>query len=72
MKLQLKGLAADLFISFYLFATLFVRFQLEAQLQGRYAISMFIGGFGLLFLWALIKSKFLSPNYFGLIEEKRS
>ena len=72
MKLQLKGLPADLFISVYLFATLFVRFQLEGQLHGRYAISMFIGGFGLLFLWALIKSKFLSPNYFGLLKEKSS
>lgn len=70
MKLQLNGLASDIFISIYLLITLLFRFLLEAQLQGRYTVSLFIGGFGLLFLWALIKSKILNPNYFGLLGEK--
>ena len=72
MKLQLNGLASDIFITIYLFVTLLVRFLLESQLHGRYAVSMFIGGFGLLFLWALVKSKVLNPNYFGLMGEKSS
>jgi len=72
MKLQLNGLASDIFISIYLFATLLLRFLLESQLHGRYAISLFIGAFGLLFLWALIKSKILNPNYFGLMGQKNS
>ena len=71
MKLQLNGLASDVFISIYLFATLFARFLLESQLHGRYAVSMFIGGLGLLFLWVLIKSKILNPNYFGLMGKKK-
>ncbi|MEM1119723.1 MAG: hypothetical protein AAGJ18_04705 [Bacteroidota bacterium] len=65
-----KGLLSDLFIVAYLGGTLLLRFYLEASLQGAYMVSILVGGFGLLFLWAMIKGGLLEPNYFGLIEKK--
>lgn len=67
-RFQLGPLASDLFITCYLVATLGLRFWLEDQLLGYYLISIGMGAFGLLFLWALIKSKWLNPNYFGLLK----
>ncbi len=66
MKLQLGQKASDVFVVVYITATLLMRFLIEPQLQGRYMISVALGGFALLFLWALVKSKFLSPSWFGL------
>ncbi|MEM6319227.1 MAG: hypothetical protein AAF960_16260 [Bacteroidota bacterium] len=65
-----KGLLSDIFITCYLAGTLFLRFYLEDTLQGAYMVSMLVGVFGLLFLWAMIKGGILAPNYFGLIEKK--
>jgi hypothetical protein len=48
-----------------------LRFVLEPQLQGYYLVSLALGAFALLFLWALIKSKFLQPTYFGMFPVKR-
>lgn len=64
----MNALLSDIFIAVYLIATLFLRFYIEPQLQGNFIISMIFGLFALLFLWALIKSKLLNPNYFGLLE----
>ena len=67
MNLQLGPLASDIFVSIYLLMTLVARFLFEAQLRGNILISIAIGGLALLFLWALVKVKFLNPTYFGLL-----
>ncbi len=66
MKLQLGPKASDIFVAIYLGITLLGRFLLEPQLQGRYLVSMILGAFALLFLWALTKSKIINPTFFGL------
>ncbi len=67
--LKLGPLTSDVFICIYLTGTLVLRFALESQIQGYYLISVGLGAFGLLFLWALIKSKILNPTYFGLLRQ---
>ncbi|MCB9309211.1 MAG: hypothetical protein H6567_04020 [Lewinellaceae bacterium] len=57
---------SNIIVVLYIILTFFLRFILEPQLQGRYAISIGLGLFALLFLWALIKSKILKPTIFGL------
>jgi hypothetical protein len=69
-KFSLGPIASDWFIAFYLTATLAIRFILEPQLNGYYLISLGLGAFALLFLWALIKSKILRPSYFGFFPQK--
>jgi hypothetical protein len=59
-------LLSDLFIALYVLATLGLRFYLEPQLQGNFLLSVAIGAFALLFLWALIKAKILRPSILGL------
>ncbi|MEM6698896.1 MAG: hypothetical protein AAF599_10900 [Bacteroidota bacterium] len=66
MKFKLNGIASDLFVTFYVMATLFFRFQLESQLNGSFLVSIALGGFALLFLWALHKVGFIQPSWFGL------
>lgn len=70
MKFQLGRKASDVFVAVYLFCTLLLRFFLEPTLNGHYFISLALGAFALLFLWALSKSKFLNPGWFGLIRTK--
>lgn len=62
MKLQIGKTASDIIITIYLLGTLLIRFFLEPQLQSSYIISIMLGLFGLLFLWALVKSKILNPG----------
>lgn len=71
MKFQLGKTTSDIIITIYILGTLFLRFLLEPQLQNFYLISILLGCFGLLFLWALIKSKYLNPGWFGLLEPKQ-
>ncbi len=71
MKLQIGKTASDIIVTIYLLGTLLIRFFLEPQLQSNFIISIMLGLFGLLFLWALIKSKVLNPGWFGLLEPKR-
>jgi hypothetical protein len=59
---------SDWIVTIYVIATLYARFVLESQLQGNLLISIGLGAFALLFLWALIKSKVLNPSFFGLYE----
>lgn len=68
-RLSLGPAASDWFITIYLTITLALRFILEPQLQGFYIISLGLGAFALLFLWALIKSKVLRPSYFGFFPQ---
>ena len=67
MKLQLGQKASDVFVVIYVVGTLFLRFVIEPQLSGRIFISIALGAFALLFLWALVKSKFINPSWFGLM-----
>ncbi len=70
MTLQLGSRSSDIFIVIYLLLTLVARFLFEGQLRGNILISLAIGGMALLFLWALVKVKFLNPTYFGLLGTK--
>ena len=67
MKLQLGQKASDIFVLIYIFGTLFIRFRLEEQLNGHILASVGLGAFALLFLWALNKSKYINPTWFGLM-----
>ena len=71
MKLQIGKTASDIIVTIYLLGTLLIRFLLESQLQSNIVISIMLGLFGLLFLWALVKSKILNPGWFGLLEPKK-
>ena len=71
MKFGLSRKASDIFVVVYLGATLFIRFVLEPQLGGHLLISVGIGLFALLFLWALSKSKLINPSWFGLFGDKK-
>ena len=70
MKLQIGKTASDIIVAVYLGATLLIRLFLEPQLKDHLIVSLLLGIFGLFFLWALINSKILNPNYFGLLESK--
>ncbi len=69
-KLQLGKKASDIFVGIYLLITLYFRFAFESQLNGNLLVSVGLGGFALLFLWALYKSGFIQPTWFGLIKTK--
>ena len=57
---------SNVVVVLYVALTLFVRFYFQPQLGGYYMISMGIGLFSLLFLWAIIKSKLIRPSIFNL------
>jgi hypothetical protein len=70
LKLQLGKKTSDIFVIAYLILTLWLRFVLESQLNGHLIASVGLGGFALLFLWAIYKSGFIRPTWFGLIPTK--
>ena len=70
MKFSLSPLASDIFISVYICVTLLFRFLYDHYGNISAANSVFIGLSFIVFLWALIKLKFLNPNYFGLFKTK--
>jgi len=65
MKTILSPRASALFVTVYLLGTLFLRFWLEPHLGGAAWVSLALGGFGLLFLWALGKVRFLTFSFLG-------
>lgn len=65
MKLVLSPKASNWFVAIYLLITLFVRFMLESHMQGHVLASVGLGGFALLFLWALSKSGYIQPTFWG-------
>ena len=67
---MIKGRTADLVVSLYLLVTLYMRFSVENGLLNHPVLSLALGIVMLLFLWALIKVKFLVPDYFGLLTKK--
>jgi len=72
MKRGLSQKASDVFVVIYVLVTLYIRFILEPQLGGHILISLAIGLFALLFLWALTKSKIIKPSWFGLLGNKKN
>jgi len=64
---MIKGLLADFIVSIYLLGTLFLRFQIEDSMTSHPILSIALGLVMILLLWAMIKIKFLQPNYFGLL-----
>ncbi len=70
MKLRLNGIWSDVFISLYAILSLFFRFKMEAEYTVSIANSLVIGLAFILIIWALIKLKFLNPNWFGLFKSK--
>ncbi|GAA0733452.1 hypothetical protein GCM10009430_47610 [Aquimarina litoralis] len=66
MKIRLKPLASDIFISVYVVISLFLRFLAEMKTQISAANSIVIGFCFVVILWVLIRLKFLNPNWFGL------
>lgn len=68
---MIKGAIADLIVSAYLLATLFLRFTIESTLTDRPLLSIILGVVMLVFIWALIKTKIIQPHYFGLLRSKQ-
>ena len=72
MKLRLNPLASDIFISIYAIASLYLRFKFESETPISPINSIVLGVGFVLIIWALIKLKFLNPNWFGLFKNKKS
>ena len=70
MKLALKPLASDIFITLYVVITLFIRFQFEYNNTVSPILSVVFGLCFIVILWSLIRLKFLNPNWFGLFKSK--
>ena len=62
----MKTVISNIFVILFLASTLWVRFLIEPQFKGHYFISLALGVFALLFLWALIKTKIIRPTVLGL------
>ncbi|SEB48023.1 hypothetical protein SAMN04489761_0960 [Tenacibaculum sp. MAR_2009_124] len=71
MKLALKPLASDIFITIYVIITLFIRFKFEYNNTSMSPVlSIVMGVCFIVVIWSLIKLKFLNPNWFGLFNSK--
>lgn len=68
---QLGPKTSDIIVAIYLAITLVVRFLIEPQIQNYPIISIAFGLFALLFIWAVSKTRFLNPNWFGLLKTKQ-
>ena len=62
----MRKILSNLFVIGYLGITLLLRLIVEPQLKGYRAISVLFGVFGLLFLWALMKNRIITPTILGL------
>lgn len=67
---RLGGVASDIFISIYILVTLYLRFKFESQKPTGIFESIVLGICFVTIIWALIKLKFLNPNWFGLFNSK--
>lgn len=63
---EMRKILSNLFVIAYLGTTLLLRLIVEPQLKGYWAISLLFGVFGLLFLWALMKNRIITPTILGL------
>lgn len=71
MKLRLNPLASDIFICIYAVLSLFLRFKFESENPISPVNSIVMGIGFVVIIWALIKLKFLNPNWFGLFKPKK-
>lgn len=71
MKLRLNPLASDIFICIYAILSLFLRFKFENENPISPVNSIVMGIGFVVIIWALIKLKFLNPNWFGLFKPKK-
>jgi len=71
MKFQLNAITSDIFISIYVVVTLYLRFKFENNKQVDPILSIVLGISFVAIIWALIKLKFLNPNWFGLFTPKK-
>lgn len=72
MKLQLSTRASNIFVIGYILVTLYLRFMLEVNTEAHIGGSVSLGIMSLLLLWALYKSGFIRPSFFGLDKPKVS
>ncbi|MBT8299126.1 MAG: hypothetical protein KJO52_12400 [Maribacter sp.] len=72
MKLRLKPLASDIFISIYVIVSLYLRFKYESETPISLMNSIVMGICFVVILWVLIKLKLLNPNWFGLFNSKQN
>ncbi len=70
--MKLNPLTSDIVILIYIVATMYLRLNLESTVNLSPIISIVIGLIFIAVLWALIKIKFLSPNWFGLFNKKNN
>jgi len=71
MKFKLGNKASDIFITIYVIITIFSRIYIESLFRINVSSSLVMGIFTLFILWALIKTKFLNPAWFGLFNNKK-
>ncbi|GAB5551301.1 MAG: hypothetical protein Sapg2KO_08920 [Saprospiraceae bacterium] len=62
-RLQLNTFWSNIFVVTYILGTMYVRFLIEPQLNGNVLVSVALGLFALIFLWALSKSKCIKPSF---------
>lgn len=70
MRFSLSPLVSDIFILVYIITTLYLRFKLENEVLLSTAASLLVGGAFVFFIWVMIKTKVLNPNWFGLFKSK--
>ncbi len=62
MKFRLGTKISNVIVVLYVLITLLWRFTVEPTIHSHFLISIGIGLFCILFLWAMIKSKVLNPS----------
>jgi len=72
MKFRINPLASDIIISIYVIATLYLRFKFENITDVSPMLSIVMGICFVVIIWALIRLKVLNPNWFGLLNSKKS
>lgn len=70
ISVMIKGKTADYILAAYLLATLYLRISVEGSLQSHPILSVALGVVMLVLIWAVIKVKWLQPNYFGLLGDR--
>ncbi len=72
MKFRINPLASDIIICIYVAITLYLRFKFENNANVSPMLSIVLGICFVVIIWALIRLKVLNPNWFGLLNSKKS
>ncbi len=72
MKFRINPLASDIIICIYVAITLYLRFKFENNANVSPMLSIVMGICFVVIIWALIRLKVLNPNWFGLLNSKKS